>query len=146
MPKVGSAFHGVWTPPQVCLVPKALSSFVQFVQVNKATVGTWSVSLTLNMMIRRFCRLQMCGRFNLEAFANTAWVLGPDLVKHQSLLCTTELSVLHPVRKSRFVVTLLDQAPFSGHLYLFQPPVYRVSCLSAPLQSVLNTAKVSLLK
>lgn len=40
VPRVGSAFHRVWTPPQVCLVPKALSSSVQFVQVNKRTVGT----------------------------------------------------------------------------------------------------------
>lgn len=89
----------------------------------------------------------MCGRFNLETFANTAWVLGPDLVKHGSLLCTNELSVICPVHESKFMVALLDQAPFSGHLYLFQPPVYRASCLSAPLQSVLNTAaKVGLLK
>ena len=83
----------------------------------------------------------------METFTNTAWVLGPDLVKHWSLLCTNERSVIRPVHKSKFMVTLLDQAPFSGHLDLFQPPVYRASCLSAPLQSVLNTAaKVGLFK
>ena len=74
----------------------------------------------------------------METFTNTAWVLGPDLVKHWSLLCTNERSVIRPVHKSKFMVTLLDQAPFSGHLDLFQPPVYRASCLSAPLQSVLK--------
>ena len=59
MPRAGSALRGVWAPPQVCLVPKALSPSVQFVQLKKGTVGAWSVSLTLNMLIRRFCRLQM---------------------------------------------------------------------------------------
>lgn len=59
MPRAGSALRGVWAPPQVCLVPKALSPSVQFVQLKKGTVGAWSVSLTLNILIRRFCRLQM---------------------------------------------------------------------------------------
>ena len=139
LPWAGSALHGAWAPPQVCLVPKALSPSVQFVQLKKGTVGAWSVSPTPNMLTRRFCRLQM-GVSCRECVGDFTWRplqiqlgFGVQIWSNIGHCCA--------LTSSRFLSSAQEQihgdfarpSPLQRYLYLFQPPVYTAPCLSAPL-------------